>query len=336
MQVSTDPFRPVLGQPTHQTLTTQPEESPEISDTREKAKDIYALQIELEKQRCGLVRIKTICEIAGPNLFHISPENVEKIQISLGISKEELLSTLVSLAKTSALPAISKYQVGAAGLGKSGAIYLGVNIEFECPLNQAIHGEQCLVANLRNHNEEKLVKIALSAAPCGHCRQFLYELDMTMGELIILLPGMEPKTLAELLPYPFGPKDLGKECGLLQSKEIMISTNEDPLAAKAIEAAAASYAAHTDAKSGVAIKTKDGEIFQGCYLENAAFNPSLSPFQTAIAVLVTAGKYYADIDEIVLVELETAKFSQHSFTEPLVKEIAPHAKYRVLKVNAFI
>ena len=39
-----------------------------------------------------------------------------------------------------------------------------------------IHGEQCLVANALLHGERGLRKLAVSAAPCGHCRQFYSEL----------------------------------------------------------------------------------------------------------------------------------------------------------------
>jgi hypothetical protein len=65
----------------------------------------------------------------------------------------------------------------AAGLAASGAIYIGVNLEFPGgPLSQSVHGEQFLVANLLLHGERGLDTLAISAAPCGHCRQFYSEL----------------------------------------------------------------------------------------------------------------------------------------------------------------
>ncbi len=39
-----------------------------------------------------------------------------------------------------------------------------------------IHAEQCLIANALLHGERGLRKLAVSAAPCGHCRQFYSEL----------------------------------------------------------------------------------------------------------------------------------------------------------------
>jgi hypothetical protein len=39
-----------------------------------------------------------------------------------------------------------------------------------------VHAEQFLMANLVLHNESALHTLAISAAPCGHCRQFYSEL----------------------------------------------------------------------------------------------------------------------------------------------------------------
>jgi cytidine deaminase len=39
-----------------------------------------------------------------------------------------------------------------------------------------VHAEQFLMANLVLHNEDSLIALAISAAPCGHCRQFYSEL----------------------------------------------------------------------------------------------------------------------------------------------------------------
>lgn len=51
-------------------------------------------------------------------------------------------------------------------------------------------------------------------------------------------------------------------------------------------AAANSYAPCSQEKSGVAIQTTDGQIYYGSYSETVAFNPSLSPLQTALVFFV--------------------------------------------------
>lgn len=62
------------------------------------------------------------------------------------------------------------------------------------------------MANLVQHNEPSLVSLAISAAPCGHCRQFYSELacavsDATpshlcsvghMGSLLVYAVAWEP------------------------------------------------------------------------------------------------------------------------------------------------
>lgn len=70
----------------------------------------------------------------------------------------------------------------AVGLGISGRLYVGVNLEFaRLPVNNSVHAEQFLVANAVHHGERELVKIAVSEAPCGHCRQFYSELCCAVG-----------------------------------------------------------------------------------------------------------------------------------------------------------
>ena len=65
----------------------------------------------------------------------------------------------------------------AVGLGVSGRLYVGVNLEFaRLPVNNSVHAEQFLVVNAVHHEERAITKMAVSAAPCGHCRQFYSEL----------------------------------------------------------------------------------------------------------------------------------------------------------------
>lgn len=51
------------------------------------------------------------------------------------------------------------------GLGASGALYVGVNLEFaRLPLYNSVHAEQFLIANALHHGERGLRKVAVSAA----------------------------------------------------------------------------------------------------------------------------------------------------------------------------
>ena len=44
------------------------------------------------------------------------------------------------------------------------------------PTMTQIHAEQCLLVNCLHHGESSIKALAVSAAPCGHCRQFYSEL----------------------------------------------------------------------------------------------------------------------------------------------------------------
>lgn len=68
------------------------------------------------------------------------------------------------------------------GLGASGALYVGVNLEFaRLPLYNSVHAEQFLLVNALHHGEREIRRLAVSAAPCGHCRQFYSELACAVG-----------------------------------------------------------------------------------------------------------------------------------------------------------
>jgi cytidine deaminase len=257
--------------------------------------------------------------------FVIPAETVNTLTEQISITREELLQQLVPFAQSLARPLISNYRVGVALLGKSGAIYLGVNLEFPgMPLNQTIHAEQFGVACARQHGETSLIAMAGSAAPCGHCRQFLNEVD-DEGTLQIYVANTEGRTLPSLLPAAFGPKNLG-----LQDKfmiPLSLPSHPASLEERARIAALSSHAPYTLAKSGVALETEDGKVYTGSYLENAAFNPSLSPLHTALIALVADGQSYTSIQRAVLCEQRGAKISHEAVSCELLKQIAPGASF---------
>jgi len=281
----------------------------------------------------GTLMTTDIKNLIPSNPFVIEAAKVDEILQISGLSLQEFMQLLIPVAQEFSHPEISNYKVGAVALGKSGNIYLGVNLEFkEHPLNQCVHGEQFLVANVKNAGETGLVALALSAAPCGHCRQFLNEIDHGLA-LQIFIPNRPPMQLSELLPESFGPKDLGFRGGLLSTLPLLPADHSCTFIAKALEAAQQSYAPYSNSQSGVAIKTHDGKIYSGSYLETVAFNPSLSPLQTALVSLLVDQKGYQDISEVVLVEGLNPMISQASVTEQLLKSIAPNAQFNLEKID---
>lgn len=233
--------------------------------------------------------------------------------VAAGTTVEQLMLDLIPQAQKFAIPPISNFVVGAVSLGMTGRFYFGANYEFPGQaLSFTIHGEQAATAMALSFGERGISKLAVSAAPCGYCRQFLNELT-TAATLEVLLPNVAPASLQSLLPNAFGPGDLGVTAALMspQTHTLKLVDAYDDLAEAALQAANASYAPYSSSYSGVALRVRDGATYTGGVAENAAFNPSLSPMEAAIVTLVIrGGQSYADITDAALVEVRDAKASQ--------------------------
>ncbi len=243
----------------------------------------------------------------------ILAENAQIIATSLQQPVEELMLKLLPLASLYARPPISKFKVGAVSRGESGNLYLGANLEFiGQALSMSVHAEQAAVNNAWLNGEIGLSSIAINYLPCGYCRQFLNEL-LTAASLKILLPTQPIKRLTDLLPEPFSPSDLGIKGGLMQTENHQLQlqrSGNDSVILAALSAANKSYAPYSKGYSGVALLTTDGTIYTGHYAENVAFNPSMSPLQSALSQLNLGGNIYQDIQRVVLVESLASKCSQ--------------------------
>jgi cytidine deaminase len=224
--------------------------------------------------------------------------------------------------------------VGVVVRGASGSLYLGANIEVsgQC-LGFAVHAEQSALSNAYMNSEESVSSLAVvGGAPCGHCRQFMEEISPA-GEILILIPNQPSAKLASMLPVAFGPAALGATQGALPVRTANLAVSggtSDALTAAALDAACRSYAPYSKSPAGVAIRTTGGRVFQGCYIENVAFNPSLSPLQTALVQLIVAGQAYSAISAVTLVEVEGAKISQRAVTETVLAALAPQHKLKVV------
>lgn len=214
---------------------------------------------------------------------------------------------------------ISKYRIAVVGEAAGFDLIPGVNVEFPgVTLNETIHAEQCVIAIAHARRIPKLDTIYIDrGAPCGHCRQVLNEL---MTELAVWTDGDQPRALSSLLPFSFGPRDLGVEGGLLASKPHRLkccggSTVEDAAAELAIDCAARSYAPYSRAYAGVVFTLHDNRLCPGSYLENAAMNPTLSPFHSAICNLVAG--FEASFEEIRKVTLAAVAGSSIDHLAPI-------------------
>jgi cytidine deaminase len=185
------------------------------------------------------------------------------------------------LAASYSLTPISQFNVGAVAIGQSGKFYLGANQEFtNVAIQQTVHAEQSATMHAWISGEKGISDIVVNYTPCGHCRQFLNELN-SAEQLKIHLPHSQNNLLHSYLPDSFGPKDLGIERKMFDAQFHRLPTQGDQLQCAAIQAAEKSYAPYSQTLSGIALQAGE-QIFTGSYAENAAFNPSFLPLQAAL------------------------------------------------------
>lgn len=242
-------------------------------------------------------------------------EQVEAIKQRCGLDDDALAFALLPLAAACSLAPISQFYVGAIARGQSGNLYFGANMEFSgAPMQQTIHAEQCAVTHAWLRGESALVSITVNYTPCGHCRQFMNELN-SGSDLKIRLPGRELATLGDYLPDAFGPKDLDIATLLMDRVDHGFQLAlTDELEQAALAAANQSHAPYSNAHSGVALEAEDGTIYTGRYAENAAFNPSLPPLQAALILMNVSGGDCQKVSRAVLAEPESAILTQWDAT----------------------
>jgi len=272
----------------------------------------------------------------------INSQIVQKCLDTMAIEIGHLMIQLLPTAAAFARVPISGFHVGAVSLGMPpappivgpGSLYLGSNMEFPGEaLSFCIHGEQSATNNAWLHGETGLQALAINAAPCGYCRQFLYELTTATKGFNILLkanknPGDYSYTMNPLtyyLPDAFGPHDLGVQGGLMEPEAHGLTiSGGDQAAQTALVAANSSYSPYTKDYSGIALLGANGIIYPGRYAENAAYNPSMSPMESALAYMNMnlPSQSPLSITEAVLVEPQS-KVSQKSASEDVLASVAP-------------
>lgn len=249
--------------------------------------------------------------------FHavLSADQVASLQQQTQMDADALALALLPLAASCAVATVSHFNVGAIARGVSGNWYFGANMEFVgTPMQQTVHAEQSAITHAWLRGERQLETITVNYTPCGHCRQFMNELN-SGTRIRISLPQRAISTLADYLPDAFGPRDLGITTFLMDKVDHGYVAEGDELVQAAVAAANASHASYSQSHAGVALLTTDGEIVAGRYAENAAFNPSFPPLQAALVLLNMQGGDARQIKKAVLAEVENATLSQFAATQ---------------------
>ncbi|QSX35074.1 cytidine deaminase [Shewanella avicenniae] len=242
---------------------------------------------------------------------HFDPQQVAQLMAASGLSKSELMFHLLQIAKQLSLAPISQFHVGAIAEGNRGDLYMGANLELQGrALCHSVHAEQHAISHAWLNGETGIKDIWINATPCGHCRQFINEIEGG-AQVNIHLPNTAVKTLAEYLPNAFGPADLGVAAPLMQKQQhtLYCDDQSDPLIIEALDHASLSYAPYSANHSAVVLELYDGQTYSGRYAENAAFNPSMMPMQMALANLVRHNHGFDEIKRAVLLESSAGALS---------------------------
>jgi cytidine deaminase len=122
----------------------------------------------------------------------------------------DLLRTEALAAMKKAYVPYSKFPVGVAALVEDGRIVTGCNVE-NASYGLTLCAECGLVSSLIASGGGRLVAFACvdisgnPLMPCGRCRQLLQEHG---GSKLQMMTDQGVKTLADLLPWAFGPEEI--------------------------------------------------------------------------------------------------------------------------------
>jgi cytidine deaminase len=120
----------------------------------------------------------------------------------------ELLAVADAAAGRAYAP-YSAFHVGCAVLSRDGRVIEGVNVENAAyPLGVCAERTALARAIAEGHRPGDFVAVAITASPCGGCRQWLHELRV---ERVVFRNGGRVVTMTpdELLPESFDSADLG-------------------------------------------------------------------------------------------------------------------------------
>lgn len=286
--------------------------------------------------------VATILQTLPAQNGRLDAQQMLDIAKLLNVSVDDALVKLLPIAATLSTPPISEFYVGAIVEGyrdgEQGPLYFGANQEFVGqPLKMSIHAEQAAISNAWHQGETRLRRLIVNDAPCGHCRQFINELNgVEAMTLTIDFPktGVQCFNISELLPNAFGPDSLGQSERLLQTYhcELPHPSHEDPLVSAAHSAAQASYAPYSGGYCGVALKLESGEIISGRYAENCAYNPSLTAMEAALFNLRLHGLSVERFTVVDAVMVEnSSKVSHQQMAQSLLEPYGVELRYFAVK-----
>ncbi|WP_051333653.1 cytidine deaminase [Aliagarivorans marinus] len=235
----------------------------------------------------------------------LSKQQGEQLCQQLSCTLEQLAEAMLPLVAQFSVAPRSNFHVGAIAVTKGDELYFGANYELDYgSLNGSLHAEQSAIFNAYSHQDKPLRCLVINAAPCGLCRQFIQELGCAPDLTLIFSQQQFP--FGEVLPQAFGPCDLGIEDGLCPASPSPVSGEQ---------AAKASYSPYTGVKSALTARIGDKQLALSYYMENAAYNPSLSPLLSLLSQLRLQDYDLSEVDAIELWEPAEQMFSYQAELE---------------------
>lgn len=304
--------------------------------------ELLTLQLMAKLQQMGM-----------PGEWRIPFAARQTLESELGLNTHQLMQKLLVVAQHLATPVVSVFHVGAVGLGVSGDLFLGSNVEISsgmyasnvCGFHYCLHAEQAVVLNMFEGGETGLQSLYISAVPCGMCRQFLTELP-DYKNIQIWTPQIDKVVpLIDLLPHAFGPIDLGMSRTLLSSSlpnavELFEDSEAklvDPILARDVVAAAQrAHAPYTSSFAGAVVRLVDGRQYCGSAVESVAFNPSVSPLQAALLALFVHGGKVEEIESACLAEDPSSPITYKGSDGMLLAAVAPWVSLWIIPLKTTI
>ncbi len=151
-----------------------------------------------------------------------------------------------------------------------------------------MHAEQAAIANAYMAGERSVSAIAVTGGAVWPLPPVPAR-NVSSADLQVILPRKRPVQVVTIAAQRIRSPGSQQTRGALPPPKhrLKLRTPADALCQAAFAAACSSYAPYTRSYAGVALPTSDQRIVSGSYLENVAFNPSLSPLQAALAVLLS-------------------------------------------------
>jgi cytidine deaminase len=260
-------------------------------------------------------------DLAG-NMGGVVPGDVAaSIADQNSISWDELMLLGLGAAEDFSRPPISDFHVGAIGRETgTGNLVFGGNLEFPgAPITNTVHGEGFVFC--RSFSRGTTIEtIAIGEAhPCAHCRQFLSEFAAAR-DLILIDPLGHRLTMAQLYPWPFDPAYLG-QTGIVPGTEYASHLEAANSVLRTV--GRRSYTPYGKGPAAVVLTTKDGHAVTGAVIESVAFNPTMTPLQTALIDLYAHGFSNDDIAFAILGATPGASVDYVSAVTALLISVAP-------------